>query len=79
MVLSEKTGRLYVADTDNNRILIYSADFRLEKVLTDFPYENDTLQLNQPEGIYVYDNGDLLVADTPVSYTHLVWRQVPPR
>lgn len=64
MVLSEKTGRLYVADTDNNRILIYSADFRLEKVLTDFPYENDTLQLNQPEGIYVYDNGDLLVADT---------------
>lgn len=64
LVVSEETGKTYVVDTGNNRILVFSNDFSYEKALSEFKNGGETLQLNQPEGMFVYKNGDLLIADT---------------
>ena len=64
LVVSEETGKTYVVDTGNNRILVFSDDFSYEKALSEFKNGGETLQLNQPEGMFVYKNGDLLIADT---------------
>lgn len=64
LVVSERTGKMYIVDTDNNRIMIFTNDFKPEKILSEFMYQNEMLQLNKPEGIYVYENGNILIADT---------------
>ena len=61
LVVSEETGKTYVVDTGNNRILVFSDDFSYEKALSEFKNGGETLQLNQPEGMFVYKNGDLLI------------------
>lgn len=56
---------LYIADTDNNRILLMNTDFQLTGVLDEIRMaDGQTSWLNRPEGIYVYPEGDLLIADT---------------
>ena len=64
LVVSEETGKTYVVDTGNNRILVFSDDFSYEKTLSEFRYGSETLQLDHPEGMFVYENGDMLIADT---------------
>ncbi|MCQ6559068.1 YIP1 family protein [Paenibacillus mendelii] len=50
---------IYISDTDNNRIVQFSPEGEVKRVLTipDSP-------LNQPQGIFVADNGDIYIADT---------------
>ena len=73
--------RLYVADTDNNRIVILTNEpnrkgdsgkdlyisngFRVDFVIEgDSEDENDPAVLKGPSGIYVDDDGTIIVADT---------------
>ncbi|MFC4811374.1 SMP-30/gluconolactonase/LRE family protein [Paenibacillus sp. GCM10023250] len=53
-------GILYVADTDNNRIVKLSGD---GKVLGIFG-KDQGIKLSKPSGIFVDDLGDMFVADT---------------
>lgn len=53
-------GLLYVADTDNNRIVKLSAE---GKVLGIYGKEQN-VELDQPSGIFVDQSGDMFVADT---------------
>jgi DNA-binding beta-propeller fold protein YncE len=53
-------GLLYIADTDNNRIVKMSTD---GKVLGIYGKEQGTL-LDHPSGIFVDELGDMFVADT---------------
>lgn len=50
---------IYIADTDNNRIVHFTPTGEVVRVLTvpESP-------LNQPQGVFVADNGDIFIADT---------------
>ena len=52
--------RIYIVDGGKNRIVSMNTDYSDVKVISDFSGQT----LNNPQGIYVYDNGDLLIADT---------------
>lgn len=58
-VYIDSKDEIYISDTDNNRIVHFSAQGEVIRVLTipDSP-------LNQPQGIFVADNGDMYIADT---------------
>ncbi|MCU6708846.1 NHL repeat-containing protein [Paenibacillus sp. J5C_2022] len=55
----DKLDEIYIADTENNRIVHLDAKGDLLRALTvpDSP-------LNRPQGVFVTDNGDLYIADT---------------
>lgn len=58
-------GRIVIADTDNNRILVLDENYRFLSAvseITDITGAASTL--NKPEGVYVYESGELLIADT---------------
>lgn len=50
---------IYIADTDNNRIVHLNEDGELVRIIT-LPES----PLNQPQGVFVADNGDIYIADT---------------
>ncbi len=55
----------YVADTDNNRILILDKNNQFQNAISEIKATDGTVSsLNRPQGIYVYPNGELLIADT---------------
>lgn len=59
------SGRFYIADTNNNRILIYDGDYELVGALSSFTLPDGTgTELRVPEGIYVDENETLYIADT---------------
>lgn len=60
----DKEGYLYIADTGNDRVLVYDPDLNLLSVISNIEYREDLTYLNQPEGLYVYPDGRLLIADT---------------
>ena len=59
LYVDEATGAVYLADTDNNRIIRTDLDFRQAEVFT----EADGTPFAQPRGVYV-QSGALYVADT---------------
>ncbi|MDR0288297.1 MAG: NHL repeat-containing protein, partial [Clostridiales bacterium] len=65
-----KDDLLYVCDTGNNRIVVYQKDengsFKFKYIIAD-PTKlsaDDPARLNSPMGLFVDDNGTILVADT---------------
>ena len=59
LYVDEESGAVYLADTDNNRIIRTDLDFRQAEVFT----EADGTPFAQPRGVYV-QSGALYVADT---------------
>lgn len=57
-------GRVYIADTGNNRIVVLTADMQLEKIIDSFSYQGGTSTFNVPSGICVTSNNDIYIADT---------------
>ena len=51
-----KDGKLYIADTGNKRVVVSSLEGKLISVIG-----NGTLE--EPKGIFIAENGDILVAD----------------
>lgn len=76
LFVEDRTGRVYIADTGNNRILILDKSFRLIRELEKLEIgedlvgrtgADDTLYAEtfaKPSGLFVDDNGALYVADT---------------
>ena len=59
------SGRFYIVDTNNDRILIYDNDYEPIGVLSSFTLPDGTATtLHMPEGIYVDENETLYIADT---------------
>lgn len=54
-------GRIYIADTGNNRIVILKSDLSYDFEITGF--EEDGSKLNSPTCVFVDDDGTILVAD----------------
>lgn len=57
-------GKLYIADTGNNRIVILDRDLQLAGVIGEFAHEGKKDGLNQPQGVFVDPDGNVYVADT---------------
>lgn len=57
-------GRIYLADSGNNRVLILDSEWRLSRIIDKFQDENGQTSLNDPRGVYVNGAGELYVADT---------------
>ncbi|MHB1485232.1 MAG: NHL repeat-containing protein [Saccharofermentanales bacterium] len=60
-------GKIYVADTGNNRILIISIDYKLIKIISAFVNtlgNNEKDTFNSPTGIYVSKSDELYIADS---------------
>ena len=55
-----KDDRIFLTDAGKNRVISMNTDYSDVKIFSSFSGET----LNNPSGIYVYDNGDMLIADT---------------
>ncbi len=56
-------GRIFISDSGNNRILVLTAQFQLEKILSSFLWQGESQSFSSPRGLYVDSAGDLFVAD----------------
>lgn len=57
-------GDIYLADTGNNRILVFDKDLSLIEEITTFLHEGDQDGFNLPSGVFVTGKGDLYIADS---------------
>ena len=55
---------IYIADTDNNRIVILDSEYRLKKTIAAFENGGKESQLNGPKGVFVTPKGELYISDT---------------
>jgi len=56
--------RIFIADTGNNRIVILTSSFALERTIDSFNNENIIETFNKPEGVFVTEEGTIYIADT---------------
>ena len=66
-------GRIWVSDTQNNRVQVFHADLSFNQSITDGTYifGNGNTNLTGPHGLRVLSNGSMVLADTG---NHLVQR-----
>lgn len=65
MFYSKALGRVFIADSGNNRILILREDFTLESELNELIREGgESYTLSNPQGIFARDDGTLYICDT---------------
>ncbi|NLP35063.1 MAG: gluconolactonase [Clostridiales bacterium] len=57
-------GRVYVADTGNNRIVILDNEMKLERIIEGFDNEDKADTFNAPSGLYVTEDNEIYIADT---------------
>ncbi|MDR2504917.1 MAG: gluconolactonase, partial [Oscillospiraceae bacterium] len=58
-------GRLFVADTGNNRVVVVSADFKRAEYIIDTIMNGGVSQkLNAPSGVTVSESGEIYIADS---------------
>ena len=57
--------RVYVTDQEHNRVLVLDDQFRIQTVITELSdAEGKVSTLSQPNGIYAYEDGRMMIADT---------------
>lgn len=61
---TDENGDVYIADTNNNRIVVTDRDFNLIKVIEEFDNQGKKENFAAPNGVYVSSNGNLYIADT---------------
>ena len=62
-----RNGLIYIADTGNNRVLVLDESWTLVKEIASFDNpekDGGTDALNQPQGVFVAEDGTLYIADT---------------
>ncbi|HEY8420282.1 MAG TPA: gluconolactonase [Thermoclostridium sp.] len=57
-------GKVYVADTGNNRIVVLDSKMKLERIIDSFQYGGKTETFSAPHGVFVTRDNMMYVADT---------------
>lgn len=55
---------LYILDSGNSRIIITDTSLNLKRIIGTLNYNGEILDYTGAEGLYVCDNGNILIADT---------------
>ena len=62
---ADANGNLYIADTDNNRIVVLDKYYKYLKEYSSVNMPDGTTnQLKEPKGIYCCENGKIYIADS---------------
>ncbi len=59
-----KNGKIYISDTENNRIVESNSDGTLSRVITECYSETEAISLKAPREVFVTDAGDIFICDT---------------
>jgi len=59
-----RDGLAYIADTNNNRILVLDGQLELLRIISGFEYNGIWETFNAPEGVSAEEDGTLFIADT---------------
>ena len=59
-----KNNEVYIADSGNNRILVFNEEFVLQHIIDEFQNGSEVDKFNYPQGVFVTDEGDVYIADT---------------
>jgi DNA-binding beta-propeller fold protein YncE len=57
-------GKAYMADTNNDRILILDEDLNLLRIIDGYDYNGEWRTFHAPEGVFAEADGTLFIADT---------------
>jgi len=57
-------GKIYVADTGNNRIVVLNDQWEVERIVDSFVMNGEEQTFNAPQGVFITDAEHLYVADT---------------
>ncbi len=60
----DNDDNIYIADTENARVVVLSNDFATARSISNFTYKEKEYSLTRPTGLYVTDDGELYVADS---------------
>ncbi len=60
----DNEDNIYIADTENARVVVISSDFKNANVISDFKFDGKDYSFTRPTGLYVTDKGELYVADS---------------
>lgn len=63
-VFVDKESHVYIADTENNRVIELNDKYEYIRQIDKFVNEGQEETLNKPEGVYVTPEGDVYIADT---------------
>ena len=63
-ICNGKDGKLYVLDSQNKRIVVINEAYDLERIIDTFTFNGVTETLNEPQGIFVSEDGSIVIADT---------------
>ncbi len=58
------SGRLWVVDAGNSRLVAFDSDFNYLKTIDHVIYKGETQALTNPESMYITREGELFIADT---------------
>ncbi len=76
-IVSDNKGDIYIADKDNNRIIVLDKYFKAKKIIRDYVDENGKLQsLKAPEGLFVTDETKMATNDSYIYICDTGNRQV---
>ena len=64
ILYDETRDYIFIADTENNRIVVTDKNFNCVKIISEFTFEGEKQSLNSPGGVFVTNDGRLYVADT---------------
>ncbi len=59
----DDTGSIYIADTDNGRVVICDNEFHLKKIITEVVVDGVKTALLKPNGLFVTKDQKLLIVD----------------
>src|SRR5699024_2776495 len=63
-VFVTNANEIFLADSGNNRILIFNEDFTLKSIIEEFMNGSEIDHFNYPQGVFVTDEGHIYIADT---------------
>lgn len=56
-------GEIYVADTENNRVVILDKNLKFKREMVEFTQDGEKTHLSSPSGLFVSEEGEVYIVD----------------